>query len=229
MAASTTIISSMATKQILAELVEAFTNKTGKAVRLESVGGIEAARRVRSGESLDAALLASATMEALSTDGFIDQATIRVFARSRTAIAVQAGARRPLACDESSLKALIAGAQSIGLSTGPSGVSIVKMLQTWGVYEATRSRIKEAPAGLPVAQLLKNGDVEIGFQQLGEFQGHAGIDIVCTLPDCMQPMTDFAIGIMTMASNPVGAQELVRYLLSDDANDAKRRNGMDPA
>ncbi|MCM2253067.1 MAG: substrate-binding domain-containing protein, partial [Ramlibacter sp.] len=38
-------ISSMATRQVLAELADAFERQTGVPLRIESVGGVDAARR----------------------------------------------------------------------------------------------------------------------------------------------------------------------------------------
>ena len=43
-------ISSMATRQVLAELVQGWTARGGEPVAIESIGGVDAARRVQSGE-----------------------------------------------------------------------------------------------------------------------------------------------------------------------------------
>ena len=46
-----TLISSMATRQVLAELTRAYAAQAGCEVALESVGGVDAARRVQAGEA----------------------------------------------------------------------------------------------------------------------------------------------------------------------------------
>ena len=43
-------ISSMATRQLLAELSAQYTAATGQAVAIEAVGGVDAAKRVAAGE-----------------------------------------------------------------------------------------------------------------------------------------------------------------------------------
>jgi len=53
------LISSMATRQLLTELATAHTQTTGQAIELEAVGGVDAARRVQSGETFDVVVLAS--------------------------------------------------------------------------------------------------------------------------------------------------------------------------
>lgn len=56
-----TAISSMATRAVLAELATGFEARHGVAVVIESVGGVDAARRVAAGEPFDLVLLADCT------------------------------------------------------------------------------------------------------------------------------------------------------------------------
>ena len=117
MANSVIVISSMATRQILRELVASYS-KNGHAARVESVGGVDAARRVRAGETFDIVVLAADAMSALADEGFVIRGSVRVFACSPTAVAVPAGGAYPAHCDEAAVKTLISGAKRIGLSTG---------------------------------------------------------------------------------------------------------------
>jgi hypothetical protein len=52
-------ISSMATRQVLAELAVTYEHLSGQPVVIESVGGVDAARRVQDGEAFDIVVLAS--------------------------------------------------------------------------------------------------------------------------------------------------------------------------
>ena len=49
-------ISSMATRQLLAELVGLYRERAGVTTVFESVGGVDAARRVQAGEVFDVAV-----------------------------------------------------------------------------------------------------------------------------------------------------------------------------
>ncbi len=229
MAASMTVISSMATKAIVAALASAYTHDTGTPVSLVSIGGVDAVKRIRAGAAFDIALLAKDAVAALASDGFIAQETVRAFATSRTAVAVRPGMAHPAGCDEAAIKSLIAAARGIGLSTGPSGVSMLALFQRWGIYEAMKGRIVQAPAGVPVAELLGRGDVDVGFQQVSELLGHSGIEIAGTLPDRLLPPTVFAAGMRSGAQNLPGARALMQFLRSDAAIATKQRNGMEPA
>ena len=48
----------MATRQVLAELSQAWQSRGGAPVQIESVGGVDAARRVAAGEAFDVVILA---------------------------------------------------------------------------------------------------------------------------------------------------------------------------
>ncbi|WP_249136992.1 substrate-binding domain-containing protein [Bradyrhizobium tropiciagri] len=90
MAATVTGISSMATRQILTELGSAFQNNTGQTISIESVGGVDAARRVRAGEAFDIVALADDAMRQLAADGLLKPESCTGFARSAMAVAIPA-------------------------------------------------------------------------------------------------------------------------------------------
>ena len=223
-----TVISSMATRQILHELTATYSRNTGQAVEVQSVGGADAVRRLRAGEAFDLVVLASDAMKALLDDGPVIGDSICEFARSPTAMAVPVGAPHPATCDEAAIKSLVSSVQHIGVSTGPSGTNIAKLLTSWGLFDKSDRRIVQAPPGVPVARLLSNGDADVGFQQLSELLGQPGIEIVGTVPMTLQPMTIFTCCIGRRAADGIGARSLLSALLSDDTAATKRKNGMEP-
>ena len=221
-------ISSMATRQILAELAEAYAASTAEKVSIESVGGVDAAKRIRAGEAFDFAVLASDALAQLERDGVIVQGSILGFAQSPMAMAVRAGARHPAISDETAVRAAMLAARAIGISTGPSGAHVVKLVRDWGLQEEFSKRIVQAQPGVPVATLLASGEVDLGFQQLSELQGAPGIEIVGVLPQSIQPMTIFAAGICKAAANATASRAFIEYLAADQSTEAKRRHGMTP-
>ena len=58
-------ISSMATRALLAELARAYELRAGVTVAIESVGGVDAARRVQAGEAFDLVVLAADAIDKL--------------------------------------------------------------------------------------------------------------------------------------------------------------------
>jgi molybdate transport system substrate-binding protein len=229
MAADIVGISSMATRQILAERSGAYQQKTGHTVAIESVGGVDAARRIRAGEKFDIVVLADDAMRRLEEDGFLKPGSRAGFADSAIAVAVRSGARRPDLSNEAATKAAVLSAQSVGYSTGPSGTHVLKLLEKWGADRSKTVRIIQAPPGVPVGTLVARGEAELGFQQLSEFLDVPGIDIVGTLPHEIQSLTRFSCGVGALAANEAGARAFISYLTSPEADASKRRHGMEPA
>ncbi|MFM0415624.1 substrate-binding domain-containing protein [Paraburkholderia aromaticivorans] len=225
----TTGISSMATRNLLAELAERYARQTGQRVLIESVGGVDAARRVTDGESFDVVVLASDAIERLGAAGRIVVSIRADIARSPVAIAVAAGAARPDIASEAALRQAILGARSVGYSTGPSGAHLARLFERWGIAATIAPRIVKAPPGVPVGSLIASGDVELGFQQFSELMHLPGIDVVGTLPAEIEIVTVFSAAVCAASTQPHDAQAFISYLASAEASSAKRAQGMEPA
>src|SRR5580765_2399224 len=107
-------ISSMAMRSVLTELADAYKERSGQGVAIVSVGGVEAARRVKEGEAFDFVVLAADAIEQLAAVGRVDPASRTDLARSAVAIAVAAGATRPDVSRESAVRDAVLHARSIG-------------------------------------------------------------------------------------------------------------------
>lgn len=222
-------ISSMATKQLLAELTAAYTQRSCVAVSMQSVGGVDAAKRVAAGEVFDVVVLASDAIAKLAAAGHLVAGSTVDLVHSGTSVAVPAGAPLPDLSSEAAVKAAVLAAPSISYSTGPSGVALAQLFARWGIAEQIHSHIVTPPPGVPVGSLVARGEVSLGFQQLSELLNVAGIAIVGPLPPAIQITTTFSAGIAATSAQPDAVRALLAYLASADAADAKRRQGMDPA
>jgi molybdate transport system substrate-binding protein len=222
-------ISSMAMRQALTELGDAYEAQSGKRVTVVSVGGVEAARRVADGERFDFVVLAADVIERLAAGGSVDPGSRTDLARSAVAIAVAAGATRPDVSSESAVRDAVLRARSIGYSTGPSGAHLGCLFEGWGIADAIAPRIVQASPGVPVGTLVARGDVELGFQQLSELMHLPGIDVIGLLPPEIQAATVFSAAVCTGSNCPAAAKALLSFLASPEADAAKRRHGMEPA
>jgi molybdate transport system substrate-binding protein len=229
MSGGITALSSMATRHILTDLAKAYELMNGIRVDIRSMGGVEAAKLVRSGEPTDVVVLASKVMEGLEAEGHIVKGSIMDFARSEIAIAVTAGAPRPQVASEQAVRQAMLEARRICYSTGPSGDHLKALCQKWGVAESVLGRALMAPPGVPVASLVARGEADLGFQQLSELIGQPGIEVLGPLPPEIQAVTIFSAGLSSASHEREAARAVVAYMASAETGDTKRRYGMEPA
>jgi molybdate transport system substrate-binding protein len=220
-------ISSMATRQLLTELVADYKKSANVDIAIESVGGVDAAKRVQAGEAFDAVILASDAIDKLIAAGLIDPISKVDLVNSGVAIAVKAGSIAPNISSEAALKASVLAAKNISYSTGPSGVALAKLFERWGIAEQIASRIVQAPPGVPVGSLVAKGEVELGFQQLSELIHLDGITIVGPMPPEIQITTTFSAGLCTASTQADAVKAMLAYMASPAAAAAKLRQGME--
>jgi molybdate transport system substrate-binding protein len=221
-------ISSMATRLILGELAQRYEAKAGVKAQIRSMGGVDAAEKVRAGEAVDIVILASGPMKKLEAEGHLIAGSIRGFTRSGMAIAVPAGARHPDIASEDAVKQAVLEAKKVCYSTGPSGDHLLQLCAAWGV-PIDDGKLVKAPPGVPVGSFVAQGDADLGFQQLSELIHVKGIEVVGPLPPGIQNVTVFAAGVASASKQPEATAALIAYLASAETEAVKREQGMEPA
>lgn len=222
-------ISSKATQALTAELAAAYQARTGVEVAIESVGGVDAARRVQAGEAFDVVLLAEDALETLAKAGRVVPGSRVGLVRSEVVVAVRAAEAAPDVASVPALQAALRAARAVGISTGPSGVQFAKRVERWGMAAELEGRLVTAPPGVPVGALLARGEVDIGVQQRPELMGLPGVRVLGALPGEAAIVTTFSGAVGAGAAQPEAAAALLRWLASDEVADVKRRHGMAPA
>ena len=219
----------MATRQLLAELSAAYQHSADGQVTIESVGGVDAERRVQAGEPFDFVVLASDAIDKLVAGGHVVPGSKVDLVHSGVAVAVPAGAPRLDIATEDALRRAVQAAPSIGYSTGPSGVALVALFKRWGLGAELKERLVQAPPGVPVGALVAQGKVALGFQQQSELIHLEGIQLLGPLPDAVQITTTFSGGLCAASAQGDAVRRLLAFMASPETADAKRRQGMQPA
>lgn len=221
----------MATRQVLADLTAAAAAAGLPAVQVESMGGVDAAKRVAAGEQLDLVFLASGALDKLATAGHVDASSVTQLVLSQVAMAVPANPGAPASPDPSigpafpnaeGVREALRGAARIGYSTGPSGTALISMVEAWGLSDELGGRLVQARPGVPVARSLADKEVDLGFQQLSELVGAPGIRILGLMPPDCAIETVFSGAVATTSANPSGAAEVLAYLASDATGQLRR-------
>ena len=220
-------ISSKATGPLLAELAQGFKAAHGASVSFESIGGVDAARRVAEGEAFDVVVLDQAQINKLAASGRVLADTVRPMVRSMVMVAARAGVPQPPVATLEEFKASLLAARAVGYSTGPSGVALLKMIEAWGLKEKLEGRLIQAPPGKPVGSMIVEGDVEIGIQQNSELLGVPGVAILGALPPGAEIVSVFTAAVCSASKRPEEAGRLVAFLTAPEALETKRRQGFE--
>jgi len=228
MASTLAGISSKATGPLLAELAASYQSAHGLAVTMESVGGVDAARRVAEGEPFDVVVLDQGQIGKLTAAGRLVAGSAQAVVRSLVVAAVGAGAAHPAIDTLEGFKAALLAARAIGYSTGPSGVALLGMIESWGLTDKLQGRLVQAPAGRPVGAMIVAGEVDLGIQQYSELMNLPGVHILGALPPGAEIVSLFSASVCAASSQPEEARRYVAFLASPAVADAKRRHGFEP-
>lgn len=219
-------ISSMATRQLLTEIARVIASANGTHLELESVGGIDAARRVAAGEAFDLVFLASDAIEKLIFSGHVLADSRVDLVRSQVALAVKSDAPVPSIATASDVRQAVLTATAIGYSTGPSGNALLALLDRWGIRDEVQGKLRQAPAGVPVAALVASGEVALGFQQRSEMMGASGINVIGDLPAEIRIETVFSGGVCRVSRRIDEARALLAEFAAPKHAAIKLHHGM---
>ena len=151
------------------------------------------------------------------------------FARAGIGVAVKAGAPKPDIGSADAFKRSMLAAKSIAYSrAGASGVYVAKLMQRLGIADELKDKIKLVD-GVPVAELVAKGEIEIGMQQINVILPVAGIDYVGPLPSELQGYVVFAAGILAVSKAPEAARAMAKFMAAPEAAPLIRKSGMEPA
>lgn len=221
-------LSSMATRPLLVDLSTHVSLRLGIAVRMTSAGGVEIAKRVRSGFSADFVVLADDAVEALVSDGFAVRESVTPLFRSSVSVGIPHDAPQLDIATEDSLRSTLLAAAKVGYSTGPSGIAILRMLERWGVTDELQDRLRQATPGTPVAELLRRHEVDIGFQQLSELIKQPGVRVLGPMPPGTQIGTTFVGAVLTTSETAELAERALSEICSGAYADSVRDHGLAP-
>ncbi len=221
-------ITSMATGRALTALANQYAGPRGITVVIESVGGVDAARRVAAGEPFDLVVLAADAIDALAREHHVDATSRVTICESAVAVAVAPGNPLPRLKTPDDVRRLVEEAPRIAYSTGPSGRFLKSLLEQWGIADAIANRLVLAPPGVGVGTLLARGDADVGFQQASELVHVKGIGFAGELPAAIQQRTAYCGALCATGGNRANARDALAWFASPDAAATLRSHGLIP-
>jgi molybdate transport system substrate-binding protein len=222
------LLSSMATRELLAELAGWCARDIAQPLVTEAAGGVDAAKRVEAGEQVDIVVLASNAIDKLTSLGKLRNGSRVDLVKSGIGIAVRKGGNCADISSEEAVRNAVLSARNLGYSTGPSGTYIQQLFERWGILQTIKDRIVVPPPGVAVGRLVARGECELGFQQMSELMNLDGIEVLGPLPPAIQSLTIFSGSISNSCQFPEAATRVLNFMASPATADLKRRYGMQP-
>ena len=226
-AAQITLLSSNGVREAVTELIPQFEKATGHRVQVIWDGTLNIKKRIGSGEVADLVVMPAEDVDALIASGGLMPGSRVDLAKSIIGVAVRSGIAKPDVSTSEKFKSVLLAAKTIVISSGPSGVYLLELLEKQGILGTLRPRIKQLPSGQSVGEALARGEGDLGFQQVSELLHVSGITYVGPLPAEIQKVTIFSGGIPKTAKDVAVAREFLTFLKSPRNAAVLKKAGLD--
>jgi molybdate transport system substrate-binding protein len=226
-AAEITVLAGMGVISGVSDLAPAYEKLTGHSVvvRFEQAAAMN--EKINSGAPADIAALQPEQVDNFIKQGKMVAGTKTNFAQAGVGVAIKTGASRPDISTLDAFKNAMINAKSIGYSQGGSGLIAAKVMEKLGIADQLKAKTKFIN-GLPVADVVAKGDVEIGLQQINVIIPVEGADYIGPLPKELQDTVRFAGGVLTVSKQKELARAFLNFIASADAGPLLRRSAMEP-
>jgi molybdate transport system substrate-binding protein len=227
-AAEIVVLTNMGVVSAVRDLAPAFERASGHKVIISFELGNAMMQKINSNAPGDVVTQTPDVIDDLIKQGKVVGERVD-FARAGIGVAVKAGAPKPDIGSADAFKRSMLAAKSIAYSrAGASGVYVAKLMQRLGIADELKDKIKLVD-GVPVAELVAKGEIEIGMQQINVILPVAGIDYVGPLPSELQGYVVFAAGILAVSKAPDAARAMATFMAAPEAAALIRKSGMEPA
>lgn len=208
----------------------AFASSTGHTLKVVYGGNGASTARVLKGETADVVMETPAALAALPAR-LLDAGSQRGL--FRIGIGLYAARNVPTATLDSvdRLKDVLRRAESVGYvdpATGAlNGTYIAAMLQTIGIADELKPKIRLLPSGLTTFDPVAAGDVHIAFGRLTDIRADKRVQLISALPDAVQNYARYDAALLASAANRPAAIALLDVMTSANMQPALRELGFD--
>ena len=226
-AAEITVLAGMGVVSAVRDLAPAFEKATGHKVIVSFESAPDLARKVNTNAPAD---LVTAQPEAINdyiAKGKVVAGTRVDFAKAGVGVAVKAGAPKPDIGTTEAFKRAMLNAKSIGYSQGGSGLIAAKVMEKLGIAAQLKERTKFIN-GIPVAEAVAKGEVELGLQQINVILPVPGSDYIGPLPPELQDYVLFSAGVLVVSQHADVAKAFAKFASAPENAALIRKSSMEP-
>jgi molybdate transport system substrate-binding protein len=220
------ILSGGAMRSLMLDVVPLFERASGAKVDIRFALTSVLKKEIEAGAAFDIALLPRPELDALVEAGKIAAGTQSDVTRSAVGLAVRAGAPKPDIGTVEAFKRTLRQAKTIGYSDGPSGAYIAELLVRLGIADETKPKTRLTSR--PVAEIVAEGEAEIGMQQIVAILPVQGAELVGPLPSELQNIIVYAAGLAANAAQSAAARSFIAFMAMPEARRLIAAKGMEP-
>jgi len=229
-AAEVKILTAGAMKAVVLELVPQFEKETGHkaVVDNDTAGGL--AKRIEGGEAFDVAVITPGVLNDLASKKKVAADSRANVARVGVGVVVKEGAPSPDISSVDAFKRALLTAKSVAYidpaSGGSSGIYLAGLFDKLGIADEIKPKAKLKKGGY-VAELIANGEAELGLHQISEILPVKGVKLVGPLPAEIQNYTTYTAAVGADAKQPDAARALIKLLTGPAAESVLKARGME--
>src|SRR5947209_2533715 len=229
-AAEVKILTAGAMKAVVLELVPQFEKESGHkaVVDNDTAGGL--AKRIDAGEAFDVAVITPGVVNDLAAKKKVMTDGRANIARVGVGVVVKEGTPLPDISSVDAFKRALLAAKSVAYidpaSGGSSGIYLSGLFDKLGIAAEIKPKAKLKQGGY-VAELIANGEAELGRHQISEILPVKGVKLVGPLPAEIQNYTTYVVVAGAEAKQPDAARALIKLLTGPAAESVLKARGME--
>jgi molybdate transport system substrate-binding protein len=226
-AAEITVLAGMGVVSGVRDLAPNFEQQTGHKVIVRFEPNPVLNQLIDSGAPADIAAVQPQQVDALIKEGKMVAGTRTDFAQAGVGVTVKTGAKWPDISTVAAFKTAMLNAKSIGYSRGGSGGIAAQAMEKLGIADQLKARTKFID-GVPVAEVVAKGEVELGLQQINVIIPVGGADYIGPLPNELQETVKFAAAVLTVSKQQEAAKAFLKFIVTPEAGALLRQSSMEP-
>jgi molybdate transport system substrate-binding protein len=219
-AAELKVMISNALKSSMEELTPQFEKATENKLVITFGAAAELKTGIEKGESVDVAILTTATADDLVKEGKLSANGRVDVARAGAGVAFHKGAPKPDISTTEGFKRALLDAKSIAyVEAGATAPYIKSLFDRLGIADQVKGKLKPQPTSNPAAKAVANGEAELGITQISEILPYAsiGAELLGPLPPELQLYTTYPAAVTTDSKQPAAAAAFIKFMTSPAA------------
>jgi len=230
LAADIRVFSSGAPADVEKVIAAQFARGTGHQVMFTVATPAEIQARLKAGETPDIVVLPAPIVDALTKAGALRAGKVDL-ARVGIGVIVREGAPRPDISSVEAVRKMLLDVCSIvhpdPNGGGLAGVALARMLADMGIADAVKPKLTYMFAINGGANLVANGQAEVGLFNISEVLTAKGVTLVGPLPAAVQSYIVFTAAIHAGSASPEPSQALIRAFADPAVRERWRAGGLE--